>query len=89
MDKEKKEKFLVKQQDYKRTFSSEHGKRVLYDLMNDHYAIRSTYERGDALELAYREGQRQVVLRILTILKFEPEKIKQTIVEADDYAKGK
>lgn len=78
---------IAKVQDYRRAFGSEHGKRVLYDLMNEHFFIRSTYSKGDPMELAYREGQRQVLLRIFTVLKFEPEQIKQIIMEADSYAK--
>lgn len=69
------------QQDYIRTFQSEHGKRVLLDLMKRHYvleAINSTV----ALELAHVEGARSVVLRIMNAMTTDPEKLANLIREA-------
>lgn len=65
------EKRIAAISDYKRTFSSEQGKRVLQDLMQAHYLMRPTLRKGNdlALNMAFNEGQRNVVLRILTILE--------------------
>lgn len=55
--------------DYRLVFASEAGRRVLADLARVCYGERSTYVRGDALETAFREGERQVYLRILSLLR--------------------
>jgi hypothetical protein len=72
--------------DYKRTFASEQGRRVLSDLIAEHYVMNSTYVKGDPQDLAFREGQRQVVLRMLAIMKVDPTEIQQKIEESDRYA---
>lgn len=71
--------------DYKRAFASEQGMRVLYDMMSSHHVLGSTYVKGDALDMAFREGQRQVVLRILTIMKTDPSKMEKLIGEANSH----
>jgi hypothetical protein len=70
--------------DYKRTFNSEQGKRVLYDLFSAHYMLGSSFSK-DPHEIAFREGQRQVLLRILTILKTNPEEMERLIKESHDH----
>lgn len=52
---------------YDLVFNSEAGQMVLQDLIQHHYLCASTYrEPGDSPELvAYREGGRNAVLRIL------------------------
>jgi SOS response regulatory protein OraA/RecX len=67
--------------DYKRTFSSEQGMRVLNDLVASNYLGESTFSK-DLHEMAFKEGQRKVVLRILGILGTDPEKIKQMVEES-------
>ncbi len=57
---------------YAQTFETRQGQQVLEDLANRCHATRSTHVRGDALEGAFREGQREVYLRIrrqLTLAK--------------------
>lgn len=71
--------------DYKRTFASEQGKRVLYDMIANHHVMNSTYVKGDAVDMAFREGQRQVILRILATMKVDTTKIQQLIEESDNY----
>jgi hypothetical protein len=56
---------------YQAIFSSEDGKKVLYDLMRTHYIIGSTFSK-DPYETALKEGERNTVLRILSILKIDP-----------------
>lgn len=81
------ERKLSQLKDYKRTFSSEQGQRVLMDLISAHHVMGSTYVKGDAIDMAFREGQRQVILRIMTIMKYEPDQVAKTIREADQYVK--
>lgn len=81
------QKFNARIQDFKRTFQSEQGKRVLYDLMSNHFVMRPTLAaKPDAIEMAYNEGQRAVVLRIMTILKTNPVDIETMIEEANENA---
>lgn len=65
-------------QDYQKTFSTEHGKRVLYDLIKEHHMMTPMMP-ADAFNLALKEGERNVVLRILTIIKTNPEKLDQLL----------
>jgi hypothetical protein len=75
--------------DYKRVFGSEQGRRVLSDLIANHFVMNSTYSRGPQAELdmAFKEGQRQVVMRLMTIMKYDPEQTAQAIKESDDYVR--
>ena len=54
--------------DYRITFDTPQGKRVLADLTSAYYH-RSSYTKGDAHETAFREGQRSVTIRIINLLK--------------------
>ncbi len=59
---------------YKKVFNSENGKAVLYDLMRGNYFLNTTtFVPGDPYSTARNEGQRDVVVRILYILKMNPE----------------
>lgn len=51
--------------DYVETFSSLHGKRVLVDM---HRSYCGSSFNSDALEMARREGRREVVLAIIRII---------------------
>jgi hypothetical protein len=84
------EKQHAQMKDYKRVFSSEQGNRVLADLIANHYVMNTTFARhpnDPEGTMAFREGQRQVVMRILTILKYEPLEVVQAIKESDDYVR--
>ena len=70
---------------YQDFFNSPVGKQVLYDLISNHWVMNSTFCK-DPIEMALKEGERNVVLRILTILKTKPEKITKLLEEADEYA---
>ena len=64
--------------DYKAVFNSEDGQRVLFDLMKNNYMLAPTYT-SSLHEMALREGSRNAILRILSILKVEPEELKKQI----------
>lgn len=54
---------------YRRLFSTDDGQVVLEDLCNAHYINRSLYEHEEDREaiIAYREGGRNAILRILAL----------------------
>lgn len=83
---EQHKKRITKSHRYKQTFSGEHGSYVLNDLMQQHFIVSNTYNK-DPLEMAYNEGQRNVLLRILKLVKEPIEKIEQRIeqMERDQY----
>jgi hypothetical protein len=54
-------------QQYKITFSSKEGEKVLADLTSAYYHRGSFKE--NPYETAYREGQRSVLIRIINLLK--------------------
>ncbi len=55
--------------DYRITFGSKEGERVIADLRSAYYK-RSSFSK-DTNEMAYREGQRSVVIRIINLLEEE------------------
>jgi hypothetical protein len=78
------EKYLGRVMDYKRVFKTEQGQRVLHDLMKEHFIMSPTYQKGDSMELAYKEGQRNVVLRILEVMDTDPQAIIKYIEGASN-----
>jgi len=64
--------------DYKTVFDSEAGQRVLYDLMRNNYLLSTTYT-SDINEMALREGARNSILRIMSILKIDVNKMNELI----------
>jgi hypothetical protein len=60
---------------FKRTFGSQEGKEVLYELMNRYHILND--HGGDA----FKEGQRSVVLHILT-------KCRINMAQFDEMMKG-
>ena len=59
--------------DYRVTFGSEHGRRVLSDLVRECHALEPSHVRGEPHETAFREGERNVLLKIITALSYKPE----------------
>lgn len=55
-------------QDYKVTFQSEQGQRVMQDLQNRCHLFTTTNVKGDAHESAFNEGQRSALLFILNMV---------------------
>lgn len=76
------EAHLAKVIDYKRTFATQSGQKVLHDLIKAHFILQPTYSREHREDVIFKEGQRNVLLRILTILDQDPEKIRKLIREA-------
>lgn len=66
--------------DYKRTFATKAGRNVLHDLMDTHHMLRPSFVL-DPHQAAFREGERSVLLRILTIMKTEPAQLLAHIEE--------
>jgi len=65
---------------YSRLFASDDGKRVLSDLLRRFHALGPTFVEGSPDLSAFREGERNVILYILTRLRMteaDYEKIVQ------------
>lgn len=73
-------KQLARYQDYNTVFSTPSGKRVLLDLMNK-YSVLSPMYKGDVNDLLIHEGQRKVILDLLSILKIDVVKLKERVDE--------
>jgi hypothetical protein len=76
MDEVHKKKRINKSHQYKETFSTESGKKVLLDLMRTHYIASLSYSK-EPMDMAFNEGQRSVVLRILKFVKEDVSKIEK------------
>lgn len=74
-------KYLAKISDYKNVFGSAQGKRVLEDMCRNHFMFTTTNVKGDHIESIRREGERLVVLRILSHLKLNLSKLEKLIEE--------
>lgn len=73
--------------DYQKVFNSSEGKRVLFDLMLAHHVCHSTMGNDhNSHTMAYREGERNVVLRIMATMKLDAERIHKILQEADKHA---
>lgn len=65
---------------YQSTFSTKEGEAVIFDLMREHHMIGSSFCK-DPYESAFREGERAVVLRILSIMKVNVQDLAKKIEE--------
>lgn len=74
--------------DYKRTFQSQSGRRVLQDLMDVHHMLRVSFDEENTHTTSFKEGERNVILRILQILKIDVEKLRDHIEEIEKNARG-
>lgn len=72
-------------QDYMITFNSEHGKKVLHDMMTRFGMLRSSFIKGDSHEMAFMEGQRNVLLFIMHQMKIDMDALNKMIDEGDSY----
>ena len=59
---------------YHRLFGTPEGKEVLEDMKKAHYYYNSTFNPQFPEMTILQEGERNVVLRILTILDNKPER---------------
>lgn len=68
--------------DYRATFSSAAGERVLQDLMRSHYMYGTTFDSVNRDEVLLREGQRSVVMRIIDLMhNTDPQKMLKLLEE--------
>lgn len=67
---------------YRKVFLSPDGEKVLNDLMRNHSMLDSTF-KGDVNKMLVAEGERNVLLRIFSILKTDVQKFIERI---DQYA---
>jgi len=65
---------------YKDTFNTESGKKVLHDLCKSCHIYKSTMD-SNPHEMAYKEGERSVVLRILKTLEIDPYELDKKFKE--------
>jgi hypothetical protein len=61
---------------YKNLFNSPEGMLVLGDLMQSHGMMSPSF-RGDVNQAIFKEGERNVVLRILAILKVDETQLRE------------
>ena len=73
---------------YKAVFSSPEGKAVLNDLILSTSVLGSSYLAGDVggLSMAYNEGARSIVTRIISQIIADPEQYIKIIEHASDSA---
>jgi len=65
-------------QAYRSIFNSDQGKEVLHDLCKSCHIFHSTMDQNPH-EMAYKEGERSVVLRILRTLEIDPFELDRLI----------
>lgn len=63
-------------EDYVAVFTSPVGKNVLKDMGRAHNLLTSTFDENPHV-MALKEGERNVVLRILTFLNMRPEEVER------------
>lgn len=85
--KKMKEAALARANDYRKTFSTLHGKRVLFDLMKTGHLLGSSFSK-DPYQTAFNEGERAIVGKILTHLKMEPEQLERLFEESEKHHVG-
>jgi len=71
---------------YQRTFSEPDGQKVLNHLMKVAHVTRPMFDKDDKV-LAYRTGQRDLVLQILSFVHKDPgaliKEIEGTLIESE------
>jgi hypothetical protein len=78
-------KALAKYVDYQKVFNDPIGKKVLHDMMHEHFLLKPTFVKGDPHQSALHEGERNVILRLLAILKVDPMLLEQKLKESEGY----
>lgn len=63
---------------YQAVFRSPNGEIVLKDLMKIHHVLSNTFN-GDANQTIFKEGERNVVLRILSLLNMDAANLLERI----------
>lgn len=83
---------ILRVTNYKQTFTSKTGREVLLDLLGEHYMLKTTYygpENDEGRSMAYRDGQRSVVLRIMQVMGLDTAEMYLLIKQGDDNARAK
>lgn len=70
------DKLKGRRNDYKKTFETEEGKRVLQDLEKVCMYRATTFDK-DALVMAFQEGLRGVYLHITTVMNMDIEELER------------
>ena len=78
-DKEKRRRAL-----YKEVFGTDAGKEVLEDIMRFNFVLNTTMQDNDALQIAFNEGRRAVVLAIMNNLQVSPAELMDKQKEVYD-----
>jgi len=76
---EQTKKAMSRIQRYRNVFESADGRWVLNDMMAAHGMLQP--HPSDPQKMALKEGERLVVLRIMTILKQNPELLRERMEE--------
>jgi len=74
-------KMLASFTDFKQTFSSPHGHRVLRHLMQKSGFLRTSYVEKDSHTSAFNEGQRAFVIDIIRKLKVDVRKLESELMK--------
>ena len=53
--------------------------------MQEHFMLKSTFVKDDPYTTALHEGERNVMLRLLRVLKIDPKALDQKISESEGY----
>lgn len=61
--------------DYRQTFGTDHGKRVLADILRRARVVQSSYAGADTHATAFAEGRRRVGLEIIETINRDPEAV--------------
>jgi len=75
------EKRIARIADYQSTFSTPHGKRVLYQMMKSAGFMDTNFVSGDSHYTAFKEGQRSVVTSILQSLKVDVRQLEAQLTK--------
>ena len=78
-------KSKIRASDYNRVFSTEQGKRVLFDLLENSHYLSSSFVDGDPHKTAFHEGERNIVGKILTRIHTTPEKLDELFREREKF----
>ena len=74
---------VTKMSQYQKVFAGPDGRAVLYDLMQM-AGMLTINPDTDTNQTFFREGKRDMVLRILTYLRADPKQLLERIEEHDD-----
>lgn len=77
------ERTISRVKSYQDLFNSPVGRQVMNDLIANHSLLSSTFN-GDVNQMLIKEGERNVILRILKIMKTDVAQFKERM---DNYVK--